>query len=79
MKYDRMTNKELAVFFGTQIQNLRLNRKLRQKEMAKKAGISVGALRHLESGKGASIKTLIKVLRAHKKLKWLETVYQGEE
>jgi transcriptional regulator with XRE-family HTH domain len=50
---------EIQFDFGQRIRKLRLSKNLDQQTIALQAGISVGA----ESGAGATIKTLIAVLR----------------
>ena len=83
MKYiryqDRMTDEEWAVLFGTHIKNLRLQKNLGQEALAEEAGISPGALKNLENGQGATLKTLIKVLRILKRLTWLGTIHRVGE
>ena len=45
---------------------------LTQAEVAERANVSLGALRHLESGSGATVSTLVKVLRALGQEDWLD-------
>lgn len=59
---------------GQQIRNLRLRHNLDQQTLAEQAGVGLSALKNLESGKGAALKTLIKVLRALDRSSWLETL-----
>ena len=54
---------ELQFDFGQRIRKLRLSKNLDQQTVALRAGISVGAIKNLESGAGATLKTLIAVLR----------------
>lgn len=54
---------EIQLDFGQRVRKLRLNKNLDQLTVAAQAGVSVGALKNLESGKGATLKTLIAVLR----------------
>jgi hypothetical protein len=42
--------------------------------LAEQAGVGLTALKNLESGKGAALKTLIKILRALNRIDWLETL-----
>jgi transcriptional regulator with XRE-family HTH domain len=69
-----MTAKEIEVGFGQQIKALRLRKNLHQIELAKQAGIALSALKNLEQGKGAALKTLIKTLRALDRTEWLQTI-----
>ena len=59
-----MSPRELQAVFGRQLQELRISKNLDQITTAEKAGISEKALRNLESGRGSSIETLIRVLKA---------------
>ena len=55
---------ELQAVLGKQIQELRIAMNLDQISTAQKAGISEKALRNLEAGRGSSIETLVRVLKA---------------
>jgi transcriptional regulator with XRE-family HTH domain len=59
-----MSPDELQAAFGKQLQQLRIARNLNQVTTAEKAGISEKALRNLEAGRGSSIETLVRVLKA---------------
>lgn len=65
---------EWEVELGQQIRNLRLRHNLDQKSLAEQAGVGLSALKNLESGKGATVKTLIRILRALDRTGWLETL-----
>lgn len=58
------TPEELQTVLGERLRRLRLNRNLDQRTTAEKAGISEKALRNLEAGKGSTVETLIRVLKA---------------
>lgn len=58
------TAKELQILLGSQIQNLRLSRNLDQRTTAEKAGISEKSLRNLEAGRGSTVDTLLRALKA---------------
>ena len=68
------TVSEWEIGIGEQCRELRLNRNLDQETEADGAGVSVSALKRLESGKGATLKTLIKVLRYLGRTDWLESL-----
>lgn len=55
---------ELQAILGEQIQSLRLSRNLDQRSTAEKAGISKRALRNLEAGRGSTVETLLRTLKA---------------
>jgi len=59
-----MSPRELQVLLGSQIQELRVSRNLDQITTAEKAGISEKALRNLEAGRGSTVETLVRVLKA---------------
>jgi transcriptional regulator with XRE-family HTH domain len=55
---------ELQAVLGKHLQALRIAKNLDQVTTAEKAGISEKALRNLEAGRGSSIETLVRVLKA---------------
>jgi len=57
---------------GERLRQLRLARNQSQQATAEKAGISEKALRNLESGKGSSVDTLLRVLKALEQLQGLD-------
>jgi transcriptional regulator with XRE-family HTH domain len=59
-----MSPDELQVTLGKQIQEIRIAKNLNQITTAEKAGISEKALRNLEGGRGSSVETLVRVLKA---------------
>jgi transcriptional regulator with XRE-family HTH domain len=63
---------ELQVLLGGQIQALRVSKELNQLSTAERAGISEKALRNLEAGRGSTIETFLRVLRALDSLDGLE-------
>ena len=58
------TPNELQQLLGERLKRLRLNRNLDQRTTAEKAGISEKALRNLEAGRGSTVETLLRVLKA---------------
>lgn len=65
---------EMEVSLGEKLKVLRLNKNLEQKTLAARAGVSVRALRNLESGAGTTVRTLLSVVRALGRETWLDTV-----
>ena len=59
-----MSPDELQAVFGKQLQELRISKNLDQVTTAEKAGISEKTLRNLEAGRGSSVETLVRVLKA---------------
>lgn len=68
------TPEELALEIGENIRSLRLQKNLTQQALAAQAGVSLTALRHLESGQGANLGTLIRAVRALDKQEWLQAL-----
>ncbi len=69
-----LTPGEMEAALGEKLRALRLSRNLDQKTLAERAGLSVRALRNLESGQGSTVKTLVGVLRALGRQDWLNTI-----
>jgi transcriptional regulator with XRE-family HTH domain len=69
-----LTPEEMEADLGEKLRALRLSKNLDQKTLAERAGVSVRALRNLESGQGSTIKTLVRVLRSLGRQDWLNTV-----
>lgn len=65
---------ELEQTLGESIKKLRLQKNLDRQTLCDQAGISLNALRHLETGAGASVKTLLLVIRTLKNVAWLESL-----
>jgi transcriptional regulator with XRE-family HTH domain len=68
------TPAELSTLLGSSIRTLRIDRNLKQVELAAQAGISLHALQNLESGEGATVRTLVTVLRALGREEWLKNL-----
>ncbi len=65
---------ELTLAVGENIRALRLQKNLSQHSLAAQAGVSMTALRHLESGQGANLTTLIRIVRALDRQDWLDSL-----
>lgn len=70
MKNDR----DLEVDLGRQIKTLRLRQDLNQQQVAERAGIALSAVKNLEQGKGATLRTLTRALRVLNRADWLDTL-----
>ena len=55
---------DLQVSLGDRLRALRLAKNLDQRTTAEKAGISEKALRNLEAGRGSTVESLLRVLKA---------------
>jgi transcriptional regulator with XRE-family HTH domain len=62
---------ELLMKLGDDVKRLRLSKNVAQLDLAKQAGISRSALVNLESGAGATLSTLVRVLRVLGREDWL--------
>lgn len=69
-----MDSDDLERVLGQNIRATRIDQGLRQVDLADRANVSLGALKHLESGTGSSTTTLAKVLRALGRGDWLDTL-----
>ncbi len=63
---------ELQVELGRRIRQLRLSRNIDQRTAAEKAGVARAALQNLEAGRGSSVQTLLRVLKAVNYLEGIE-------
>jgi transcriptional regulator with XRE-family HTH domain len=67
-----MSADELQGIFGERLRSLRISKNLDQRTTAERAGISEKALRNLEGGKGSSVESLLRVLKALDSLAGIE-------
>jgi transcriptional regulator with XRE-family HTH domain len=63
---------ELQIALGERVRRLRLARNIDQRATADKAGISEKALRNLEAGRGSTVETLLRTLKALDSLQGIE-------
>ena len=56
---------------GAQIRRARLDLDVSQEEIARRANVSLGAVRKIERGDGSTLKTLVRVVRALGRQDWL--------
>lgn len=69
-----LTPQELEIQLGEHLKSLRLQKNIDRQTLCCQAGISVSALRHLESGSGSTLKTLVRVLKVLGRESWLGTI-----
>ena len=65
---------ELGEELGEGLRALRLQKNLDQKTLGEMAGVSVSALKHLESGQGATVNTLVRVARTLGRQDWIRGI-----
>ena len=70
----QMTPGEWEVELGKQLRALRLRQNIDQRKLAERAGAALNAVKNLEAGKGASLTSLVKVLRTLGRADWLSTL-----
>ncbi len=58
------TTAEVVVALGQQVRQARIAQHQEQAQLAERASISVGALRKLELGRGSTVETLVRTLKA---------------
>jgi transcriptional regulator with XRE-family HTH domain len=68
------TSGQLAVVLGGQLRALRLRQNIDQQQLAAQAGVALNAVKNLESGKGGTTRSLLKVLRALGREDWLDAL-----
>ena len=66
------STQELQIELGRRIQQLRLSRNIDQRAAAEKAGVTRAALQNLEAGRGSSVQTLLRTLKALNYLEGIE-------
>ncbi len=70
----RRTTDEWEAVIGAEVRAARIAADLGQGELAQRADVSLGAVKNLETGKGSSLKTLVRVVRALGRTEWLESL-----
>lgn len=66
--------RQLQSDLGRQVRALRLICNLPQSELARQAGVALGALKSLEAGRGATLRTLASVAQALGRSEWLQSL-----
>lgn len=67
----RRTTSEWLQELGAGLRRSRIRAELTQEELARRAGVSLSALKHLEAGAGANLTSLVKVVRSLGREDWL--------
>lgn len=68
------TTEEIEAEFGARIRGLRLSKNLDQASVAARAGVGLRTLKNLESGRGSSLATLVRVIRALDRSDWFDAL-----
>jgi len=69
-----LTADEWQAKIGRQLRDLRLRRNMDQRQLAEQAAVALNVVKNLEGGKGATVASLIKVLRALNREEWLDAL-----
>lgn len=68
------TVEEWEQTLGEHIRTIRLQRNIDQRDLAAQAGVSLNAVKSLESGRTTTTKTLISVLRVLNRTDWIDSL-----
>src|ERR1051325_5769312 len=74
MTNDTAAVDELAGQFGEQLRQLRLRQDLDQRALAGRAGVAWNVIKRLEAGRGATLASVLQVLRSVSRADWLTTL-----
>lgn len=69
-----LTTEEWEIEIGHQVRDIRLRQNIDQQRLAEQAGVALNAVKRLESGKGITLTSFIKILRALGRVEWLNTL-----
>jgi transcriptional regulator with XRE-family HTH domain len=65
---------DLLVLLGERIRELRLREDIAQTVLAARSGVSLKAVKNLENGTGATVASLLRVLRTLGRIEWIDTL-----
>jgi transcriptional regulator with XRE-family HTH domain len=75
MDWNSLSNTEVLIEIGSRIRTNRISKKLTQKQLAEKAGVSLFSVAKMERGEPVSISICIAILRAIRLLENLEFLF----
>jgi transcriptional regulator with XRE-family HTH domain len=70
----RLTTDEWEAVIGAEVRAARIAADLDQSQLATRADVSLGAVKNLEAGRGSTLRTLVRVVRALGRSEWLEAL-----
>lgn len=73
------SKKEILSLIGEAVKRERLRQNVTQAVLASRSGVSINAVKHLESGSGATLGTFVLVCRILGKDSWIRSFAQTEE
>lgn len=65
---------DLEQALGRHLRTLRLRLDLDQRELAARSGVALGVVKRLEAGRGATVKSFLKVLRTLGRAEWIHSL-----
>jgi transcriptional regulator with XRE-family HTH domain len=74
MKNEYATTEDLEARLGAHLRTLRLRQGLTQRQLAERAGVALTAVGHAETGRGATLRTFVRLLKALGRADWLGTL-----
>jgi transcriptional regulator with XRE-family HTH domain len=69
-----LTPREWEAELGRQARDIRLRQDIDQQRLSEQAGVALNVVKRLESGKGVTVLSLIKILRALGRVDWIRTL-----
>jgi len=72
------TNNDIIRQIGSKLKELRIERNMKQAELANASGVSVFTISSIENGNTTSLLTLVQLLRALEHLDYLNSFFQEE-
>lgn len=79
IKWEVMTDRSIVKEIGKSLKQIRLNKNISQEQLAGKSGLDRTTISRMESGRAATLLTLVQVLRALDKLDILNTFQEEPE
>lgn len=70
----QMTSEELEQLLGSHLRVLRLRQNITQRNLAERANVAPGAVQNAESGRGATIRTLVRMLKVLGRTDWIDVL-----
>jgi len=68
------TSSELEAQVGEHFRSLRLRANIQQVDLALRADVSLSAIKNLETGKGTTLRTVVRVAKALGRTDWLDSL-----
>ena len=78
MDWYAQTNDAIMRQMGTKLKELRIEKNMKQSELADASGVSVFTISSVENGKTTSLLTIVQLLRALEHLDYLDSFFQEE-